>query len=517
MNSAVKLKDPDALRQQMRKQALESLYFFEKAVMGFKDLSPDLHMRLCNYLQDGSLSGERFDKLVELSRGHLKTTICTVGYTLWRVVHDPNIRILLVMNTATNASKKLCEIGGHVENNQMLRWLFPEIVPDFKKVKWTSEELEMKRDKIWPEATVEAIGVGGKVVSRHYNLIIKDDMVSIESGSDEDIRILSDQIQKAIDWHQYSVSLFISPAVAQQIVVGTRWAFNDLIGHIETHELEYFTQFRYGCTYDKTLEDGAKPLWPERFPIEVLRQIRATQGPYKFACQYMNKPTYDDPNAFDLGVVRTFNIVPDGPIDYFTAIDPAIGETKGADYSAIVTVGRASQYDFFCVEAKHGHWGVDRLIEEIFKTFQTWNSLQVGLETIMFQRVLLWPLREAMRRSEITLPIVELKPGKKQMKVARIATLREYFANGGLWLRSKEHMPTVWHELAEFPVGTHDDVIDALASAVHMARPASPVPVHKDNNPLLLDNIMSELRKPQDSGDWSTWHKKPPQTVDVGV
>lgn len=496
---SVQLKNPDDLRIQLRKQAEDSLYFFCKAVLGFKDLSPDLHMRLCTFLEKKSFAKnsdelEKFDKLVELSRGHLKTTICTVGYTLWRLCRNRNIRILLVMNTATNASQKLGEISGHIESNGMLRKLFPEIIPDFKKVKWTSEAIEIARDKILPEATVEAIGVGGKVVSRHYDLIIKDDMVSIESGSDEDIRVLSDQIQKAINWHQYSVSLFISPAVAQQIVVGTRWAFNDLIGHIESHELDCFDQFRYGCTYQKHLEEGAKPLWPERFPLETLKQIRTTQGAYKFACQYMNKPTYDDPNAFDLTIIRKFDLIPTGPIDYFTAIDPAIGESKGADYSAIVTVGRMSDYDIFCVEAKRGHWGVDRLMEEIFKTYQIWNSIQVGLETIMFQRVLLWPLREMMRRTGVIIPVIEIKPGKKDVKTARIATLRDYFINGTLWLRSKELMPHVYTELEEFPVGTHDDVIDALASAVQLAQPASAEQEVKDNNPLLFENIMTSLK-----------------------
>lgn len=495
----VKLKDPDGLRKQLRKQAEDSLYFFCKAVLGFKDLSPDLHMRLCAFLENKSFARtteelEKFDKLVELSRGHLKTTICTVGYTLWRVCRNRNIRILLVMNTATNASQKLGEIAGHIEGNEMLRRLFPEIIPDFKKVKWTGEAIEVNRERIWPEATVEAIGVGGKVVSRHYDLIIKDDMVSIESGSDEDIRVLSDQIQKAINWHQYSVSLFISPAVAQQIVVGTRWAFNDLIGHIENHELDCFDQFRYGCTYSKDLEEGAKPLWPERFPLETLRQIRKTQGAYKFACQYMNKPTYDDPNAFDLTIIRQFDLIPQGPIDYFTAIDPAIGESKGADYSAIVTVGRMSDYDIFCVEAKRGHWGVDKLMEEIFKTYSIWNPLQLGLETIMFQRVLLWPLREMMRRTGTIINVVEIKPGKKDVKTARIATLRDYFVNGTLWLRSKEIMPHVYTELEEFPVGTHDDVIDALASAVQLAQPATREIEVKDDNPLLLENIMDSLR-----------------------
>lgn len=502
--SSVELKNPDALRLQMRTQALDSLYFLSKAVLGYKDLSPRIHMELCAFLEDGSFTlGEDgkplgIDKLVELSRGHLKTSICTIAYPIWRALHNPDIRILIANATATNASHFLRTIMGHFDSNKIFRWLFPEVLPEKGKTKWTSDELEIKRTKIWPEATFESIGVGGKATSRHYDLIIEDDLVAAEHLES------SEQMMKIIDWHRYSISLSVSPKSLHKLVVGTRWAFNDLISHILDVETQY-KLFRRGATVDKTLSDDAQPVWPERFSLETLRNIQKTQGNKIFATQYMNHPTFEDPNAFDLSIIRKFDTLPEhGNFVYYTAIDPAISE-KGGDFSAIVTVGKDHLNNIFCVEAKKGRWGVDKLIEEIMETFILWQSRRVGLETVMFQKVLMWPLREAMRRYNVVLPIEELRPSSKIVKNGRIATLRDYFATGTLWIRS--NMKDVFRELEEFPVGSHDDVIDALAYAVHMTRPiASPTSVEK-KNPFMISEIMKELKNKQDTGEnaWSSF------------
>lgn len=474
------------LQQFLRNKALESLYFFCKVVMGFRDMTPDLHRDVCSFLQ-----GHNHFKLLELPRGHLKTSIGTIAYPLWRVCRNPEIRILIANATATNATHFLRAIANTIEGSAMFRWLFPEVIPDFKKVKWTSTEIEVRRQGKYPEATIECIGVGGTVVSRHYDLIVKDDLVN------EDHILSTDQMEKVVEWHKYSASLVVDPVSFEELVVGTRWAFNDAISYIKDNQPYY-------KIYSRSVLEDEKPIWPERFPQDVITRILELQGPRIFSCQYMNNPVHDSSQSFDPAWIREFDTLPNRAIKFYTAIDPALSEKRG-DYSGIVTVGRDSDYNLYIVDARHGRWGVDEFIDNIFEVYNSYRPVVIGLESVLFQKALLWPIREAMRRHRQYLPMRELRPNTQVVKEVRIASLHEPLATGALWLR--RGLKDLKKELKEFPLGAHDDLLDAAAYAVQMAKPASDV-VKVHENPLALDAVLKSLKQKSRRVLWA-WHKGP--------
>src|SRR5678816_682546 len=114
----------EELRQYLRQRCFESLYFFCKLVLGFHDMTPEFHGQICAYVQR-----PRRHKLIVMPRGHLKTSICTIAYSLWRVTQNPELRILIANATATNAEHFVRMIRGVVDSNEMYRWLFPEVLP----------------------------------------------------------------------------------------------------------------------------------------------------------------------------------------------------------------------------------------------------------------------------------------------------------------------------------------------------------------------------------------------------
>lgn len=468
--------------------------------MGFKDMSPELHLEVCDFLQRGfgvdqhaMVDMDWIKKVLELPRGHLKTSMCTIGYPLWRVVHNPSIRILLVSATGDNACKWITMLGDVAQTNQLFQWLFPEVIPDFKTAKWTSHELEFARPTPFPESTIEGIGVGGTAVSRHYDLMIKDDLVN------EDHLISDEVMQKQVDWHRRSHGLFVNPVRGEEIVVGNRWAFNDVISWVKENQPHF-------KAYSRAAIENGQPIWPERFTLEGLQRILEDQGPKIFSAQYMNNPVHEDSRAFDKSWFRFYKTLPPVPLKVRSAIDPAISTSRG-DYSAIVTVGMDPDRNIYILDCRRGRWGVDELIDNIFDVSRIWTPVEMGLETVMFQKALLWPIKEAMRREQHFIRITELRPSSKITKEARITALHEYFANGSLWLR--ENMTELQKELLEFPVGAHDDMIDALAYVIQLLKPAT-ANTQVNNNPFQLENVLVELKKkhkPTGSFKW-TWHEK---------
>ena len=95
------LSDPQE-RKKLRAYADSHLYYFCKVVLGFKDMVPELHGQLCEVLENGDLR-----KLVLIPRGHLKSTICSIGYPIWRLCKNPDLRIAVISSTQPKASKMM--------------------------------------------------------------------------------------------------------------------------------------------------------------------------------------------------------------------------------------------------------------------------------------------------------------------------------------------------------------------------------------------------------------------------
>lgn len=467
----------EELRIELRAKALGSLYFFAKGVLGFDKLT-NLHLEVCEFLE-----AEEQRKLLVLPRGHYKTTISSIAYPMWLSVHNPDIRILIASATSTNAQKIMSVIRAKWERCEMLRWLFPELVPDFPKVRWNDSCAVINRQGDWPEGTYEAIGAGGTAVSRHYDFIIEDDLVN------DDHLVNKEQMDKVIDWHQYKESLFISPSKGRDIVIGTRWAFFDLISHVLDTEVGR-------ARYVRSAIEGGVPIFPEEFTLQELDRLLAVMGTYKFSCQYLNDPTQDTARKFEEGWLRFYEDLPAGAYSYYVACDPAAsvfkaggGIARDSDYTAIITIAVDPDGNIFVVDVVCDRLGIDEFIYELFRIVETYRPVTVGIETNAFQRALLFPIRLEMKKSNTFFSVTELKASKVATKQLRILALQPYFSNGAIFV--KRAFGELLHEYRLFPMAKHDDAMDALAYVVQMQRTPHKVQLQVvgSPDPLSFDSI----------------------------
>jgi len=353
--------------------------------------------------------------------------------------------------------------------------------------------MEITRPRRFSEASIEALGHGGAAVSRHFDEQIKDDWVN------EDHILYPEQMAKLIDVHRHSVSLFVSPARGYDTVIGTRWSHSDLIQHIidnsSKEKLGASNPFAYEVTLRSAIENG-KPIFPinglgeDEFTQEHLDAILEDQGPYIFSCQYLNQPVHEDAHSFLPEWNRFYTTAPPG-LQCYTAIDPATA--RGDSSSAIVTIGAHMDRTLFVLETTKGNFSVDELVEEIIRHRMRYKG-RVGMETVAFQKVLMHPIREAMRRYGISFSVENLHPignAKKEFRVAGI--LQPLFANGSILLR--EDMKDLIKELAWFPALKNYDTLDALSYAAQMARFPSMGAAQEVRDPFNIDVILKELEE----------------------
>jgi predicted phage terminase large subunit-like protein len=400
----------------------------------------------------------------------------------------------------------LYEIESIFEGNEIFRWLFDELIPDLNQVRWNASEMEVRRPVTFSEASIEALGVGGAAVSRHFDEQIKDDWVN------EDHIQYPEQMQKLILFHRNSFPLFVSPARGVDTIVGTRWSHSDYIQHIldnsSQKKLGASNPFAYYCTVRSAIENG-KPIFPmnglgeDEFTLEQLNAILEDQGPYVFSCQYLNNPTHEDSKSFLPEWTRYYDIPPRS-LRTFTAVDPAT--ERGESMSAIATIGTTWDKQIYILEYTKANLGTDELIEEIIRHQMTYDS-KVGMETIAFQKVLMQPLRDGMKKYGMSFAVQELKPLRGQRKEFRIAgTLQPKFANGSVFIR--RNMQELEKDLSWFPATTQLDLLDALSYAVQMATfPDRDERKYRD--PFNIDVILEELERKngKKTGEPWIWNK----------
>ena len=140
-----------------RAEADKSLYFFNKAILGYPDLTPNLHKPLCDFLQHSIPDRGRG---VLMPRKFFKSTNVK-GMTLWRLRNNTNLRFLFVGENSLVGGKNLSDIRWHLQNNRLLRALYPNMIPA-EGAKWTESEILLPRTKTFDEPTITTIGIGAK-------------------------------------------------------------------------------------------------------------------------------------------------------------------------------------------------------------------------------------------------------------------------------------------------------------------------------------------------------------------
>ena len=122
--------------EDMAARGRKSLFFLTRAILGFDKMTKDIHLPICKDLQN--LEDEHRRQMIMLPRDWYKTTLASISYPIWRAINNPEIRILLVQNTYTNACSKLAAIKQIFEKNPLFKACYPEILPT-KDCKWSKD------------------------------------------------------------------------------------------------------------------------------------------------------------------------------------------------------------------------------------------------------------------------------------------------------------------------------------------------------------------------------------------
>ena len=160
-------------------------------------------------------------------------------------------------------------------------------------------------------------------------------------------------------------------------------------------------------------------------------------------------------------------------VRFYGYCDPSLGRTATSDYSAIITLavdGDTGLSYVWDADLQRRH--PDRIITDIL---EKWRLLRretgrgyslFGAETNQFQWFLKEQLARESARQGLYLPIQGVRATED--KTMRIETLQPDVTNG--YIRFRADQTLLGQQLAQCPLGAHDDGPDALEGARTLAR-----------------------------------------------
>lgn len=447
----------------------ESLFIFNKYVLGMEKGGNavklgNFHKDLCNFVTDNT----NRKKLVLLPRGHLKSTLITIGYSVQSIVKNPNIRILILSATYEMAVDFVTEAKRHLKDNETIRRLYGDLTEGVEE--WSADRITLKRtDHNIKGPTLKAAGIDSNLVGSHPDLIIIDDPHNRDNSQ------TADNIEKVINRFRDCIDL-LEPG-GQLIVIGTRWNLIDLYGWIQDKDNHVIQDFdvMVKTAYEGNIETGEEfsALWPEKFSLKELQSRLRADGWEQFSGQYMNNPVPQQNATFKRDDFQTYDElgIRGKEMTKIMTIDPAISLDKAADYSSIITCGIDTFSNIFILDIWRGRVLPSELIDKIFEKYEAFHPNHIGLETVAYQKALAYTMKEQMGLRQRYLPLTEIQPHERS-KDQRIKGLQPLYANHKVFHPENHPMKFYFEdELANYPRAGHDDMIDAFSYALDFLHP----------------------------------------------
>lgn len=417
------------------------------------------------------------NRCVLLPRSHRKSTYVTKADALQIALPDdlgtcpyprnlgPNVRICIAHESGIMASRMLEEITNWLVGNQMLQFLFPEIIPDRRFQRMNKSELELPRTVSWSEPTFDTMGVGTRAQGRHYNRIKLDDIYGPEARDSKAVRA------NTIQWFDEIDPFLTTPATDGFDLIGTRYAFDDVYDHaFDKYKDDLPRYVRSVIEFDSST-GLYEPILPELFPLEKLKHLKKNRK--LWTANYLNNPAFADAE-FPAEWVRNWDWGGSQKLVAFTGterlsrhieeldklilIDPAM--TGDAGWVVTGTDSTRNKPNIFLLEAERKIFTPEELTEKVFKAVLRYQPRAVIIEEVLFSALFRSWWQSEMRHRGIFFKIIPAKTRQRE-KDARTRGLSQYFQAGQIFMHPSQE--TLREEYDQFGLGEEYHILDALA------------------------------------------------------
>ena len=406
---------------------------------------------VAEYVQTRGASGIK-KAMIFMPPRHGKTMSVSRMFPAWMLGHMPDLRIIMASYGATLAYRNSRTVRNLIQTPEY-QTIFPGIV--------LSEDTAAKNE--WDikgtGGGLIAAGVGGGITGHGGHLIIIDDPIKSRAEAESDT-----YRQRLIDWYINDLSTRLEEPGGAVVVMLTRWHHYDLAGYLldsEPDEWHVLSLPALAEDNDPLGRDVGTALWESHYPAALLQKRREEMGEYAFSSLYQQRPMPSKAGLFDTTKIQILDYAPDvqKPVRFY---DLAVTAKKHSDYTVGLKLGITSDEDVIVYDVYRVQKSMPDVERDIVQ-----NARIDGTST----RIYLEAEKAGIIQLDYLLRNPDMRPYAPQTvapigdKYTRAQPVAARCNNGKLKVLRGSWNRTFIDELAVFPMGAHDDQVDALSGA----------------------------------------------------
>ena len=442
-------------REQMMEKELAQKTFMGFVSQVWPEFISGRHHKIMAKAVERVANGECKRLIINMPPRHTKSEFASYLLPAWFLGKFPNKKVIQSSNTGELA----VGFGRKVRNlvdSEVYKSIFPNLhlQQDSKAAgRWNTSK----------GGDYFAIGVGGTVTGKGANLLIIDDPHSeqeaaLASGNPE-------VFDKVYEWYTSGPRQRLQPGGAIVIVM-TRWALRDLTGQVLKAAAARGGEQWEVIEFPAIMPSGL-PVWPEIWSLPELESLRNELPNSKWQAQYQQNPVGNESAIVKRDWWQWWEEEKPPRCDYILQTwDTAFEKNQRADYSAGTTWGifyldedkNKPHIILLNTYKKRVEWV--ELKRDVLEEYNEWEPDGVLIEKKATGAPLIYELRA------MGIPVQEYTPSRGQDKIARLNSVSDIIASKKVFLPRTAWAEELVDEIAAFPAGEHDDLVDATTLAL---------------------------------------------------
>jgi predicted phage terminase large subunit-like protein len=382
---------------------------------------------------------------------HGKSTLGNVILPAFALGRNPTETIITV-----SYGSDLSEGFGRRTRNILSDPAFAEVFPGCKL---SPDSAAVYRFTTTANGEYSAVGRGGPVTGRGASLLILDDLIKDSSEANSDVTC-----RNIIDWLQHVAFTRLTPN-GRVLAIATRWSERDPMGWIlQQHGWTVLHLPALAESPNDPLgREIGEALWPSHYPVEALEQIRADVGSRVFQCLYQGNVAASQGTIFKRDWFQHYHERPERFTRIVQSWDTSFKSGQYNDYSVCATIGQ-TETGFYLLSLWRDKVEFPTLKQKVAELADQWRPSEIYIEDRASGQSLIQELKSATNCPVVAVHVDRDKETRASATTGYYEAGKVFFPAEASWLTALED------ELASFPGGLHDDIVDALSQALNQLR-----------------------------------------------
>ena len=288
-----------------------------------------------------------------------KSSLITLSYPFWLILNNPDTNIVIVNNTQTLAENfgiRLRQL--FIDYKELLQ--MNNIRLSDTKHSNSFFMFETLDGKLY-DGSIKLMGTGGTLTGQDVDILICDDLVKGFSDCTPTL------LDKKIEWFKSIILQRLEPH-SKLIILGTRWASNDIIGYLEKTQPDDYKFIKL-----QAIREDNTCIGNNRYTVEFFKDRMREIGDRLFQALYQQKPLDETGDFFNTDKLQ---FISHDELQQYTITgtvrsydcaysDDSKGETN--DRTASVLMSTTTSGHYIIREVTAGRYG-DRLFPIIQST-----------------------------------------------------------------------------------------------------------------------------------------------------